>query len=189
MDAVDDRRNQRLDERARLVRHARQDRCAQVADAGQVVEVRARAGELVGELRRHAGGDQLLRHLVEHGRAEERAGDRQADGPTHLLEQRQAARGGAQLTHGHRVLHGEGEDREGRTNAQAGDQHPEPEQRHGRIGPQVGHQEQADGHEHHRADDQCLVAAGACHDLARGDGRHDQPEQHRQDLVAGLGRR
>src|SRR5207253_2579288 len=72
---------------------------------------------------------QLTRQLLYQTRAEERAGDRQANAATKLLEQGEAARGRADLPRGDRALHDEREDREHRPDPETGDEHPCPENR------------------------------------------------------------
>ena len=143
--------------------------------------------ERVRELRRHPGRDELLRHLLQQLAAEDRARDREADRPAELLEQRQAARAGPEVAHWHGVLHRQREDREGRPDAEAGDEHPQPQERKRRIGPEVRHQEEAEREQEHRSDDQCLVPTGPRHELSGADGGDDQTADKREDLVAGLG--
>ena len=67
-----------------------------------------------------SGGGELPRHLLDERCAEDRAGDRQADGPADLLEERQVAGRGPEPLDRHAVLDDEREHRERRADAEPG---------------------------------------------------------------------
>ena len=119
----------------RLGRHDGEDPCPR--SPVPVRSTLAPARELVDDLLGHARHDELGRDLGPQPVGEDRAGDRQADRPADLLEEREAARRDPDPVGGHGVLDDQREDRERRTDAEAGEDHPEPEHRAVGVGVQV----------------------------------------------------
>ncbi len=186
MDALDDVRDLRLDDGLEGVRRRGEDPRPEVAGAGQV-DLAAAGTERVDQLLWHPGRDELRRDLGLDPVREQRAGDRQADRSSDLLEERQAACRHADPVGRHGVLDDQGEHRERRPDPEPGQGHPQPEDGAVRFGPEVGHEEQRQAEQQQRPEHQVLVAADAGHDLAGRDRAEDEPGEQREDVVARFG--
>ena len=133
MDGADDRRHERIDALARRVRHGRQDRRPEVADTGQRVEP-ARLRERTTDLRRDAtraswrgsSSASLVAKIVPVSASP-------TVPPTGWKKVRLLVAVPSCST-GDVVLDDQREDRERRTDAEAGHEHPGPQDRDRRVG-------------------------------------------------------
>src|SRR6476619_5851587 len=121
MDRVHDRRDERFDLGPERFWDLGEDRRAEIADPCRRIELTTTGG---GELRWDARRHELSWRLCCERRPEDRARDSEPDRPADRLEERQVAGRRPQALDRHAVLDDQREDRERRTDADAGDEHP-----------------------------------------------------------------